>query len=299
MRMRNWDGSKVSTQVVKVFARAWDEKLGPSQRFRMGGSYVSKYEGPLALDGRVAVITGGASGIGLASARVLAEYGAAVVLLDINEENGKEAASCIAGAGGKAQFIRCDVTSNDSCRQAVEEIKARYGRIDVLFNNAGAIVRKDVVSHEEKEWDLVIDVCLKGTYLMSKYVIPVMGRIGGGSIINTGSGWGLKGGDNAASYCAAKAGVVNLTRAMAIDHGRQNIRVNCVCPGDTDTPMLRGEARQLGADEEEFLKSSGADRPLKRIGAPRDIAHTVLFLASDLSAWITGTAIVVDGGGIA
>jgi NAD(P)-dependent dehydrogenase (short-subunit alcohol dehydrogenase family) len=271
----------------------------PSPCFRMGGSFVSKYEDPLLLDGKVAVITGGASGIGLASAEVLAEYGVAVILLDINEDNGNEAVSSIVGAGGKAWFIRCDVTSNDNCRQAVEEIRARYGRIDVLFNNAGVIVRKDVVSHEEKEWDLVIDVCLKGTYLMSKYVIPIMALNGGGSIINTGSGWGLKGGDNAASYCAAKAGVVNLTRAMAIDHGKQNIRVNCVCPGDTDTPMLRGEARQLGFDEEEFLKSSGVDRPLRRIGVPRDIAHAVLFLASDLSAWITGTAIVVDGGGIA
>jgi NAD(P)-dependent dehydrogenase (short-subunit alcohol dehydrogenase family) len=134
---------------------------------------------------------------------------------------------------------------------------------------------------------------------MSKYVIPVMVKNGGGSIINTGSGWGLKGGDKAASYCAAKAGVVNLTRAMAIDHGPDNIRVNCVCPGDTDTPMLRGEARQLGFDEESFLESSGKERPLRRIGVPRDVANAVLFLASDLSSWITGTTLVVDGGGLA
>ncbi|HHY17198.1 MAG TPA: SDR family oxidoreductase [Firmicutes bacterium] len=260
---------------------------------------MAKGKEPLVIDGKVAVVTGGASGIGLASARVLAGYGASVVLLDINEQRGKEAVTSIVEAGGKAEFIRCDVTSNHSCRKVVEQIDKKHGRIDILFNNAGVIVRKDVVNHEENEWDLVINVCLKGTYLMSKYVIPVMAKNGGGSIINTGSGWGLKGGDNAASYCAAKAGVVNLTRAMAIDHGKQNIRVNCVCPGDTDTPMLRGEARQLGFDEEDFLRSSGVDRPLRRIGVPRDIAHAVLFLASDLSSWITGTTIVVDGGGIA
>lgn len=260
---------------------------------------MSKYSNPLVLEGKVAMITGGASGIGLATAEVLAQYGAQAVILDINEQNGKDAVSSILEDGGKAEFMKCDVTSNQNCREVVELTEARYGRIDILFNNAGVIVRKDVVSHEEAEWDLVINVTLKGTYLMSKYVIPVMAKNGGGSIINTGSGWGLKGGDNAASYCAAKAGVVNLTRAMAIDHGKQNIRVNCVCPGDTDTPMLRGEARQLGFDEDSFLESSGVDRPLERIGVPQDIAHAVLFLASDLSSWITGATMVVDGGGIA
>ena len=126
-----------------------------------------------------------------------------------------------------------------------------------------------------------------------------MAASGGGSIINTGSGWGLKGGDKAAAYCAAKGGIVNLTRAMAIDHGKQNIRVNSVCPGDTDTPLLREEGRQLGINEAEFLKMSAAGRPLERLGTPMDIANAVLFLASDLSTWITGVTLVVDGGGLA
>jgi NAD(P)-dependent dehydrogenase (short-subunit alcohol dehydrogenase family) len=126
-----------------------------------------------------------------------------------------------------------------------------------------------------------------------------MASSGGGSIINTGSGWGIKGGDKAAAYCAAKAGVVNLTKAMAIDHGHQNIRVNCVCPGDTDTPLLRDEAKQLNLKEDAFLASSAVGRPLSRIGTPRDIAKGVLFLASDLSSWITGTELIVDGGGLA
>ena len=253
----------------------------------------------LSLQGKIAIVTGAASGIGFATSELLVEYGAQVVMLDINEEKGREAAKKIEKTGEKAVFIKCDITSSAACKKAVSDIKEKFGRIDILHNNAGIIVRKTVVELDEKEWDLVIDVSIKGTYLMSKYVIPVMVAGGGGSIINTGSGWGLKGGDNAASYCAAKGGVVNLTRAMAIDHGKQNIRVNCVCPGDTDTPMLRGEARQLGVDEENYIKSSGKRRPLQRVGAPRDVAYSVLFLASDLSSWVTGSALVVDGGGLA
>ncbi|MHA1580952.1 MAG: SDR family NAD(P)-dependent oxidoreductase, partial [Candidatus Baldrarchaeia archaeon] len=149
-----------------------------------------------------------------------------------------------------------------------------------------------------KEWDWVLGVNLKGVYLVSHYVIPYMIKNGGGSIVNIGSGWGVKGGPKAASYCASKGGVVNLTRAMAIDHGRQGIRVNCVCPGDTDTPMLRSEAAQLGVDLNEFLKEA-ADRPINRLGKPEDVANAVLFLVSDLASWITGAILVVDGGGLA
>jgi len=133
---------------------------------------------------------------------------------------------------------------------------------------------------------------------MSKYIIPIMAEGGGGSIINIGSGWSLKGGENAVSYCAAKGGVWNLTRAMAIDHGAQNIRVNCVCPGDIDTPLLRSECTQLGLDEKKFLAES-ADRPLNRIGTPLDVAKAVFFYASDMSMWVTGSNLVVDGGGLA
>lgn len=253
----------------------------------------------LSMENKVAVITGGASGIGYATAELLAEYGADVAIVDVNGEAAKEAAEKIINKGDKAVFYKCDVTSPQDCEKVVSQIKDKFGRIDVLFNNAGVTRRKSVVELEEKEWDFVIDVSLKGAYLMSKYVIPVMAAGGGGSIINTGSGWGLKGGDNAAAYCAAKGGIVNLTRAMAIDHGKQNIRVNSVCPGDTDTPLLRDEGRQLGIEEKEFLKLSAQGRPLERLGTPRDIANAVLFFASDLSTWVTGAALVVDGGGLA
>ena len=180
---------------------------------------------PLDLTGKVAVISGGVSGIGFGAANLLAEFGAEVVLLDINGEQGEKAAQTIKDGGFRASFRKCDVTNDTNCREVIEGIDKEFGRIDILFNNAGVTVRKTIVELTEKEWDFVLGVGLKGTYLLSKYTIPIMARNGGGSIVNTGSGWGLKGGDKAAAYCAVKGGIVNLTRAMAIDHGYQNIRV--------------------------------------------------------------------------
>ena len=252
----------------------------------------------ISLKEKIAIVTGAVSGIGFGIAKRLAEAGANVALLDINDEKGREAEEEIRRIGVKAKFYRCDVTSSFQCKETVEKVFRDFGKIDILVNNAGVIVRKEVVETSEKEWDFVLGVNLKGVYLVSRYVIPYMAKTGGGSIINIGSGWGLKGGPKAAAYCASKGGVVNLTRAMAIDHGRQGIRVNCVCPGDVDTPLLRSEAAQLGVNLDEFLKEA-ADRPINRVGRPEDIANAVLYLASDLSSWVTGAIIVVDGGGLA
>lgn len=252
----------------------------------------------LSLEGKVAMITGAASGIGLATAKLLAKEGASVALLDVDETKGEKAEEEIRKLGGKAKFFRCDVASDSDCKETTEDVYRELGRIDILFNNAGVTRRKDIVELSEKEWDLVLNVNLKAIYLLSRHVIPHMIKDGGGSIINTGSGWGLKGGPKAAAYCAAKGGVVNLTRAMAIDHGSHGIRVNCVCPGDVDTPLLHDEAAQLGEDEAEFMKKA-ADRPLNRIGQPEDIAKAVLYFASDMSSWVTGSILVVDGGGLA
>ncbi len=252
----------------------------------------------ISLEGKIAVVTGAASGIGLAAAKRLAEATAKVVLLDIDVEQGREAAAEIIHNGGEARFIECDVTKKRHCQNATEDIIRTYSRIDILFNNAGVIIRKNLVDLEEDEWDLVLNVNLKSIYLMSRFVIPHMRNTGEGSIINTGSGWGLKGGADAAAYCAAKGGVVNLTKAMAVDFGKDNIRVNCVCPGDVDTPLLHGESLQIGQEDAEFMKEA-ADRPLGRVGQPIDIANAVLFFASDLSSWVTGSVLVVDGGGLA
>ena len=176
-------------------------------------------EDRISLEGKVAVISGGAGGIGLGTARVLGRHGASVALLDLKAEAGEAARAELAGMDIDAMFVRCSVTSEAEVTAAVDAVVGRYGRIDVLFNNAGVTVRKTVVDLTEAEWDFVLGVGLKGTFLLSKHVIPVMAKGGGGSIINTGSGWGLKGGDKAAAYCAVKGGIVNLTRAMAIDHG--------------------------------------------------------------------------------
>ncbi len=252
----------------------------------------------MKLDGKVALITGGNSGIGRATAALFAREGAAVVLTGRNQERGERVAQAINDAGGEALFIRADVRVAEDCRRAVEQTLERFGRIDVLFNNAGVYYPKTVPECTEEEWDETIDSSLKGAFLMSKYALPSMIERGSGSIIHNSSGWGILGGDRAAAYCAAKGGLVVMAKAMAIDHGRDGIRVNCVCPGDTETPMLTDDAEKRGMAWEDYV-AAGSDRPLGRIGTAEEIARAVLFLASDDSSFVTGEALVVDGGGIA
>ncbi len=252
----------------------------------------------LSLEGKTAMVTGAASGIGRGIALRLGEMGASVALIDIDEGRASDTAVQIQKAGADAIVLRCDVQNVQDCWTVTDAVIRKWGKVDVLCNCAGIVVRKNVVDLSEEEWDRALDVTLKSVYLLSREVIPHMIRSGGGSIINIGSGWSLKGGPNAASYCAAKGGVVNLSRAMAIDHGKDNIRVNCVCPGDIDTPMLRSECAQLGENIQKFMKEA-ANRPLARVGTPEDVANAVLFLASPMSNWVTGAALVVDGGGLA
>jgi NAD(P)-dependent dehydrogenase (short-subunit alcohol dehydrogenase family) len=265
---------------------------------RDSATIANRAAGLLSLAGKVAIVTGAGSGLGRASALLLAEMGAWIAVVDIDDAKGSSTAAEIQDQNGHALALNCDVRSASDCRRAVEATIQKWGKIDILCNCAGIAIRKDIVELTEEEWDLALDVTLKGIYLLSREVVPHMIRNGGGSIINIGSGWSLKGGPKAASYCAAKGGAVNLTRAMAIDHGPHNIRVNCICPGDIDTPMLRSECAQLGEDVQSFMKEA-ANRPLARVGTPEDVANAVLFLASPMSTWITGTAFVVDGGGLA
>ena len=252
----------------------------------------------MQLEGKAALITGGGSGIGQATALLFAREGAAVAVVDLDESRAQAVVREIESEGGQAIAVRCDVSQAGDCQRTVNETVAAFGGLDILFNNAGIIRRASVLEISEEDWDRAMAVNVKSIFLMSKYAIPIMAQAGGGAIVNTGSGWGLAGGRNAVSYCASKGAVVNMTRAMALDHAAQSIRVNCVCPGDTDTGMLRSEAQQLGATTDAFL-AEAADRPLGRIGKPEDIAQAVLYLTSEASSFVTGTTLVVDGGGLA
>jgi NAD(P)-dependent dehydrogenase (short-subunit alcohol dehydrogenase family) len=225
--------------------------------------------------------------------------GASVAVVGRNTERGKSVAKRISDAGGTAIFVQADVRKSDDCRTAVERTIETFGRLDILFNNAGTYSVNDVVGCTEEEWDDQVDTSLKGTFLMSKYALPHMIERGSGSIVNCASGWGLVGGPKAAAYCAAKGGMVVMTKAMAIDHGPQGIRVNAICPGDTDTPMEREDARNQGLSWEAYVHQMTGTRPIARMATPEEIALGVLFLASDDASYITGAALPVDGGGVA
>lgn len=253
-------------------------------------------EAPLA--SRVALVTGAASGIGRATAELFARSGAAVTILDVDEAGASRVAEGIRGAGGRALAVAGDVTVAADADRAVRETLAIFGRLDVVVNNAGVIRRATILDTTEAEWDRVMAVNVKSIYLVSRAAVPVMAAAGRGVIINVASGWGLAGGRRAAAYCASKGAVVQLTRAMALDHADEGIRVCCLCPGDTDTPMLRDEAAQLGEPEARVL-ADAARRPLGRVGRPDDVARAALYLASAAAAFVTGTTLVVDGGGLA
>ncbi len=252
----------------------------------------------MRLQDKVALITGGSSGIGEATASLFAKEGAKIAITGRNEKRGNAVTEQITKNGGHAVFICSDVRKSSDCQLAVDEILRAFDHIDILFNNAGVFYPHTTLDCSEEEWDEQIDINLKGTFLMSKAVLPHMVQRRSGVIINNSSGWGIVGGDAAVAYCASKGGVVLLTKAMAIDHGRQGIRVNCICPGDVDTPMLPEDARMRGMKWEDYLAGC-SNRPLGRIGTADEIAKAALFLASDDSSFMTGAALVVDGGGSA
>jgi NAD(P)-dependent dehydrogenase (short-subunit alcohol dehydrogenase family) len=242
--------------------------------------------------GSIVIITGAASGIGRATALYFLKAGARVVAVDINwPDESKNTLS-------KALLLQANISVEQDCASIVLQTKEIYGTPNILVNCAGITKRATIIGTSPEEWDHILNVNLRSVYLMSRQVIPVMQKNGGGAIVNVASCWGIVGGAQAAAYCASKGGVVLLTKAMAIDHGKDKIRVNCVCPGDTDTPMLRREALELGIQEDALLIDA-ASRPLGRAGSPFEIAETIAFLSSPASSFITGTTIVVDGGGLA
>jgi NAD(P)-dependent dehydrogenase (short-subunit alcohol dehydrogenase family) len=247
---------------------------------------------------QVALITGGTSGIGEATALLFAQEGANIAITGRNEKRGHAVTETILKSGGRAIFLRTDVRHFAECERAVNVAIREFGRVDILFNNAGVFYPHDTLECSEQEWDEQIDINLKGAFLMSKAALPGMIAQGHGVIIHNSSGWGIVGGDKAIAYCASKGGVVLMTKAMAIDHGRQGIRVNCICPGDVETPMLPLDAKMRGLKWEEYIAGC-TNRPLGRVGTAEEIAKAVLFLASEDSSFMTGAALVVDGGGTA
>jgi NAD(P)-dependent dehydrogenase (short-subunit alcohol dehydrogenase family) len=250
------------------------------------------------LTGRVAIVTGAASGIGRASAIAFAREGARVSVLDRNQRGAEETVASIRSQGGEAHLACVDVTNETDIRQAVEDSAQRWGRIDILFNNAGILLVKSIEEMSEEEWDRVMAVNVKSCFLASKHVIPHMRRTGKGAILNTGSIGSFTGQVGTPVYSASKGAIALLTKSLALDLGRDGIRVNCICPGITDTAMLR---EHLGHGEagESRIRARLARVPLGKILTPDDVARAAVYLVSDESEGITGILHVVDGGLIA
>jgi NAD(P)-dependent dehydrogenase (short-subunit alcohol dehydrogenase family) len=245
----------------------------------------------MRLQGKVAVVTGGGSGIGEATAVLFGREGARVVVADIRGEAAESTASIIRKADGVACAAPADVTKANDVERMVQTAVQRYGRLDILVNNAGGGSRGDVLDLSEDDWDRAMDANLKGVFLGCKYAIPEMIKGEGGAIVNTASIYALVGGSLSCVYPAAKAGVVAFSKNTALRYACHNIRVNCVCPGHTDTPLIQKLLGDPNA-KKELLKSY----PLGRLARPMDVAYAMLFLASDEAAFITGTELLVDGG---
>jgi NAD(P)-dependent dehydrogenase (short-subunit alcohol dehydrogenase family) len=249
----------------------------------------------MQLIGKVAIVTGAGSGIGKASAELFAEEGAKVVAVDWNRANGENTAATIRDQGRDAIYCYADVSNRENAEEMVRTCVEKYGRLDVLFNNAAVQIMATLVDTTEETWDRIHSVNLKGVFLGCKYAIPAMARTGGGSIINMASVLGFVGDPDLAAYCAAKGGVMNLTKVTALTYGPQGIRVNCICPGDVNTPMV--EAYFKKAPNPEQLRQEVCSKyALRRIATPKEVAQAAVFLASDASSFITGSALVVDGG---
>jgi len=248
----------------------------------------------MKLKGKVALITGGTEGMGYATAEIFLREGAKVAISGRSEEKGAEAGRKL-GSKGDVLFIRGDVSMDADAKKMVQETVDRFGRIDIVFNNAGVYLEKVAEATSEAEWDHVIDINLKGTFLVSKHAVSHMKRQGSGVIINNSSDAGLVGNRACAAYCASKGGVTIMTKAMALDYAKDNIRVNCVNPGVIDTPMVAQEVAKA-SDKVGYERQMHMDHPIGRIGQPEEVAKAVLFLASDEASFITGAALSVDGG---
>jgi NAD(P)-dependent dehydrogenase (short-subunit alcohol dehydrogenase family) len=253
------------------------------------------------LNGKIAIVTGAGAGIGAAAARRFASEGAAVMCADVAADRAEETVTAIRDAGGQAGAVGVDVADSGQVRSLVEQTVAQYGRIDVLYANAGVGGVGTAVDTDEAEWNRVISINLTGLWLTCKYVLPHMVAAGSGSIVNQASIGGMRGVPAVAAYAAAKAGVIGLTRQMALDYGPSGVRVNAIAPGTVPTQLVQGiwaaGAGLVAADSlDERIERAAALYPLRRVGTPEDIANLALFLASDEAGWVTGAVYVIDGG---
>jgi NAD(P)-dependent dehydrogenase (short-subunit alcohol dehydrogenase family) len=253
----------------------------------------------MLLKDKVAIITGAASGIGKATALTFGREGAKVMCADINGDGAEATARTIADTGGEAASIKTDVIQEDDIKEMISATVTRWGRLDVLYNNAGIGVGNPVTQVSLEEWDRIIDINLRGVFLGTKYAIMEMLKTGGGSIVNTASDAGLIGTPMLSAYCASKGGVVMFTKATAAEWAAMGIRINCVCPGVIRTPILDpmvAMAKAAGANEDELWARMGKAHPIGRVGKPEEVAEAVTWLASDRASFVTGVALPVDGG---
>ncbi len=256
----------------------------------------------MKLENQVAVITGAGSGIGKAAAQLFAKEGARVAVVDLDPRGGEQTVRTISAEGGQAMFIQTDVTKAQMIEEAVSKIVAQFGKIDILYNCAGVDIfvlfpnaDGTVVGTGEVEWDTLLDINLKGTFLFCKYVLPHMMKQKRGVVLNMGSDYGIVGGLASAAYCASKGGIVLLTKQMALDYAPFNIRVNCICPTNAETP-LNDKGLAATGDPEGTRRSLLSLIPLGRFARPEEIAKAALYLASDDGSFVTGTAFSIDGG---
>jgi NAD(P)-dependent dehydrogenase (short-subunit alcohol dehydrogenase family) len=249
----------------------------------------------MRLAGKVAIITGAGAGIGRSTALLFAKEGAKVVVADCDPESGEKVVAQIREEGGAATFIHVDVSKAADAERMARETVEMYGSLNILVNNAGIYLQADAVAMTEEEWDRILDVNLKGVFLCSKYCIPEMIKSGGGSIVNIGSEAGIVGIKDQVAYNVSKSGVIGLTRSSAIDFAAHHIRVNCVCPGTTETPLVKA-AVERAADPAAARRALEEVRPANRLGRPDEIAAGILYLASDDSPYATGSILSIDGG---
>ena len=245
--------------------------------------------------GKVAIVTGGTSGIGLKTAITLLQSGASVAIIGRQEEKGQAVLKELGMYGSKVCFIQGDISKTQDCQSVINQVVDKFSRLDIVINSAGIYMEKAISDVEEDEFDYMMNINIKGTYFMCKYALPYLRQTGGGAIVNISSDAGINGNCLCTTYCASKGAVTTFTKALALETIHYGIRVNCVCPGDVDTPMLQEQLTGID-NPEEYLRDMASLYPIGRIAQPQEIANVICFLASDEASFVNGAVWTVDGG---